>query len=208
MGAIVPDMGTKIFSISDALFSKVQQRVLGLFFGQPDRVFHTNEIIRLTHSGTGAVQRELERLVTVGLILVKPSGNQKQYQANQGSFIYPELRSIVQKTFGLVDILREAISPRSSHIRVAFIYGSIAKQEDNAGSDIDLMLIGEDLSYADLYPLLENSQAKLARQINPTCYSQEEWSRKRDDGNNFINQILKQPKIFLIGTERDLIALG
>jgi hypothetical protein len=195
-------------NVADVLFSKVQQRVLGLLFGQPDRSFYTNEIIRLSDSGTGAVQRELARLVAVGLIMVKRSGNQKQYQVNKEAHLFPELRSIVLKTFGLVDVLQEALKPMLPQIQIAFVYGSIAKHEDKVNSDIDLMLIGENLSYADLYPVLEGAQAKLGRQINPSCYTLKEWSRKHKEGNNFISQVMKQPKIFLIGSENDLISHG
>jgi predicted nucleotidyltransferase len=193
-------MGTNKTNLSDALFSKVQQRVLGLLFGQSDRVFYTNEIIRLTHSGTGAVQRELAKLAAVGLITLQQIGNQKQYQANQNSPLYSELRSIVLKTFGLADVLREVINIFGSKIQFALIYGSVAKQEDTASSDIDLMLIGT-LSYADLYPILEKSEHQLGRRINPTCYSASEWIRKKRENNNFVIQVLSQPKIFLIGTE-------
>jgi predicted nucleotidyltransferase len=201
-------MGIKKHSVADALFSKVQQRVLGVLFGQPDRSFYTNEIIRLTSSGTGAVQRELAKLAEVELITLKQQGNQKQYQANQHAHLFSELRGIVLKTFGLVDVLREALSPVSSHIEFAFIYGSVAKQEDKVGSDIDVMLLGEGLSYAEIYPLLESAQMKLGRLVNPTCYSKGEWSRKRKEGNNFINQVTEQPKIFITGSEDDLIAFG
>ncbi len=192
-------------NVADALFSKVQQRVLGLLFAQPDRSFYTNEIIRLTQSGTGAVQRELAKLETVGLITLTTFGNQKLYQANRDTPLFAELHSIVLKTFGLSDILKEDLKPIASQIQVAFIYGSIAKHEDKANSDIDLMIIGEDLSYAVLFPLLEKAQTQLGRKVNPTCYTSKEWMRKYKEGNNFINQIIKQPKIFLIGTEDALI---
>jgi len=198
-------MGIYNYSVADTLFSKVQQRVLSLLFGQPDQSFYTNEIIRLTHSGTGAIQRELARLVASSLVTVKQSANQKLYQANQNAHIFPELRSIVLKTFGLADALKESLEPLASRIHVAFIYGSVAKNEDKANSDIDVMIIGEEISYTDLYPLLESVQLKLGRVINPTCYSMEEWIRKHKEGNNFINQVTKQPKIFFIGSEHGLI---
>lgn len=191
-------------NLGNALFSKVQQRVLAILFGQPSQRFHTNEIIRLTHSGTGAVQRELAKLEAVGLLKIHQVGNQKQYQANQEAPIFSELRNIVLKTFGLADVLRETLRPFTSRIQVAFVYGSVAKQEDTTNSDIDLMLLGDNLSYAELYPLLEKVQIKLGRQINPTSYTPMEWARKRKEGNHFIAQILKQPKIFLIGTENEL----
>jgi hypothetical protein len=198
-------MGIIKYSIADVLFSKVQQRVLRLLFGQPDRSFYTNEIIRLTHSGTGAVQRELAKLESVGLITMKQAANQKLYQVNRDAHLFSELRSIVLKTFGLVDVLLEALKPVASQIQIAFIYGSIARHEDKVSSDIDLMLIGNNLNYAELYPLLESAQVKLWRQVNPTYYTIEEWARKHKEANNFISQVIKQPKIFLIGTEDDLI---
>lgn len=195
---------TKKITISDALFSKVRQRVLGLLYGQPDSDFHTNEIIRLTDSGTGAVQRELESLTSSGLVIVKRVGNQKRYQANRDTPFFAELRSLVLKTFGLADVLRETLKPIAKQIHIAFIYGSIAKQEDTANSDIDLMIIGENLTYADMFQLLEKAEAQLGRKINPTFYSPSEWLRKIKDGNDFVKKILKHPKILLIGTEDEL----
>ena len=208
MGTIIPIMRTIKHSLSNALFSKVRQCVLALIYGQPDRSFHTNEIIRLTHSGTGAVQRELEKLTAVGLITVRSIGNQKHYSANCSSPLFTELRSIVLKTFGLADVLREALAPISSQIHIAFIYGSMAKQEDTATSDIDLMLVGDNLTYADVFKLLEEAQGKLGRPINPTFYSPTEWTRKHQANNHFVARIVKQPKIFLIGTEDELTKLG
>src|SRR3989338_1446946 len=133
-------------SLSDTLFSKVRQRVLALFFNHPDRDFHTNEIIRLTNSGTGAVQRELATLSKTGIILVKQLGNQKRYHVNHSAPIFHELLNIVSKTFGLTDHLREILEPLTATISFAFIYGSIAKQADTASSDIDIMVIGN-ISY-------------------------------------------------------------
>lgn len=195
-------------SLSNALFSKVRQCVLALLYGQPSRSFHTNEIIRLTHSGTGSVQRELEKLAAVGLINTRSIGNQKHYMANCDSPLFAELRSIVLKTFGLADVLRQALAPIISQIHIAFIYGSIAKQEDTATSDIDLMLVCDNLTYADLFKLLEEAQVQLRRPIHPTFYSPAEWARKHQANNNFLVQIVKQPKIFLIGSEDELTKLG
>lgn len=200
-------MMKKTINLSDALFSKVRQRVLGLLYSQPESDFHTNEIIRITHSGTGAVQRELHNLTTAGLIIVKQVGNQKRYQANRNTPFFVELRGLILKTFGLADILKTALASMEDQIYVAFVYGSIARQEDTASSDIDLMILGEQLTYADLFLLLEKSETQLGRKINPTFYSLSEWSRKAKEGNHFIMNILKQPKIFLIGTENELTKL-
>lgn len=204
MGIIILIMGIKTISMADALFSKTQQRVLGLLFTQPDSSFYTNEIIRLTHSGTGAVQRELDKLSLAGLITLKETGNQKHYQANPALPIYEELRSIILKTFGLANIVSEALSPLKKQIQFAFIYGSIAKQTDTASSDIDLMLITDQVTYAEIFEQLEKAEAKLGRKIHPTFYSASEWQRKYQENNNFLIQVIKQPKIFLIGTEDGL----
>lgn len=117
------------------------------------------------------------------------------------------MRGIILKTFGLADVLQEALSPIISQIHIAFIYGLIAKQEDTAVSDIDLMLVSDNLTYADLFKLLEEAHEKLGRSINPTFYSLSEWKRKRDSNNHFIHQVIAQPKIFLIGTEDELVKL-
>lgn len=207
IGIIIPNMSTIKTNLSDALFSKVQQRVLGLLYGQPDMDFYTNEIIRYSDSGSGAVQRELKKLTAAGLLIVKKVGNQKRYQANRETPFFAELRSIIIKTFGLADILREALKPMVSRITLAFIYGSIAKQEDTATSDIDVMLIGKDLTYADVFKLLEKAESQLGRKINPTFYSPADWLHKYNEDNNFINKVIKQPKIYLIGTEDELAKL-
>lgn len=195
-------------NLAYALFSKVQQRVLGLLYGRPDADFYTNEIIRLTDSGTGAVQRELEKLIGAGVLVVKKVGNQKRYQANRSSPFFAELRSIIIKTFGMADVLREALQPIAPQIKIAFIYGSIAKQEDTATSDIDLMLIGNDLTYADVFKLLEKAESQLGRKINPTFYTSSDWLHKYNEDNNFVTKVTKQPKIYLIGTENELAKLG
>lgn len=191
-------------SLSDALFSKARQRVLAILFGHSNKTFYTNELIRLTRAGHGAVQRELNHLASVGLINSTSHGKQKHYQANTSSPLFSELESIVLKTFGLTDPILSALTPVQNEIDIAFIYGSIAKQSDTAKSDIDLMLISDTLSYAEIFPLLEKTQKKLARDINPTFYSKAEWIKKRKQKNNFILQLIARPKLFLIGTKHDL----
>ena len=208
MGIIIPNMGINKVSLSGALFSKARQQVLGLLYGQPDVDFYTNEIIRLTKAGTGAVQRELAKLTAAGLVTMKQVGNQKRYQANRSTPFFAELRGIVIKTFGLADVVSAALNPVAKKIYFAFIYGSIAKQEDTAKSDIDLMIISDKLTYAELFKLLEKAETQLARKINPTFYSPSEWTRKRTQANHFVIQINTQPKIFLIGTEDGFAELG
>lgn len=194
--------------VSNVLFSKTQQQVLGLLYGFPSENFHTNDIIRQTHAGTGAVQRELIKLTAAGILTMKQIGNQKRYQANPANPFFMELRGLILKTFGLADLLKKAIIPLTEKIICAFIYGSIAKQQDTALSDIDIMFIGEQLTYADLFDRLASAEAQLKRKINPTFYTPHDFARKRETANHFIIQVLKQPKIFLIGTENELNASG
>jgi len=210
MGIIIPNMGMKKSgSSANTLFSKVQQSVLKLLYLNQNSDFHTNEIIRLSQSGTGAVQRELEKLVQAGFITVKQVGNQKRYQANQALSFYSELRNIIIKTFGLADVLSQELTRLlPTQIKIAFIYGSFAKQTDNVESDIDLLLIGDDLTYADTFQILHVIESSLSRKINPTFYSPVEWKRKYRDDNHFVSRIIEQPKIFLIGTEDELKKLG
>jgi predicted nucleotidyltransferase len=198
-------MGIKVTGLSDALFTKVQQRVLSIIFGQPDRSFFGNEIIRRAGVGTGAVARELDKLVTSGLIVVTTSGKQKHYQANSASPIFPEIRSIVMKTFGVSDALRQALAPFSDRIRVAFIYGSIAKGQDSAKSDIDLMVISDHISYPDLFTTICDAEKDLGRQISPTIYTHAEWEKRLTEKNNFILRVMEQSKVFILGTEHDII---
>lgn len=186
-------------SMVDALFSNTQQRVLGLLFGQPQRSFYASEIIGLAGIGSGAVQRELERLSRSGLVTVRAVGNQKHYQANPDSPLFAELCGIAQKTTGLAEPLREALRPLESHIRAAFVYGSIAKRQDSGSSDIDLMVISDELSYGDVFSFLELASTRLGRTVNPTILSTKELGKRLKDDNGFVSRVLAQPKIWLIG---------
>ena len=193
-------------SVADALFTNTQQRVLGLLFGQPDRSFYATEMIFLTGSGSGAVQRELARLEQSGLVTVHRVGTQKHYQANPASPLFTELCSIAMKTVGLAEPSREALAPFSDSIVAAFVYGSVAKRSDTAASDIDLMVISDTVSYADLYAAMEPVSAKLGRTINPTVYSRRQLARRIKQGSAFVTRVLQQPKIWLIGSEDVLTA--
>jgi predicted nucleotidyltransferase len=197
-------MGTEATSLSNALFSKVQQRVLGLIFGKPERSFYTSEIVRNVHSGTGAVERELARLQQSGLVCVERIGNRKHYRANHESPIFEELRSLVIKTVALAEPLREAMKPWSHEIKAAFVYGSVAKGTDTAYSDIDLLVVGDELSYSELYAALGNVAHTLRRKVSPTFLSPQDWRRKRSRRGSFISKIAASPKIFVHGSEKDL----
>jgi predicted nucleotidyltransferase len=197
----LPKTGT---SLAQALFTGTQQRVLGLLFGQPDRSFYATELIALAGAGSGAVQRELARLVQSGLVTVRPVGNQKHYQANPESPIYAELCSIARKTVGLAEPLREALAPMASQIHVAFVFGSVAKQTDTATSDIDLMIVSDTLEYGDTFLALQAAAEQLGREVNPTIYTRKELGKRVKDGEGFVSRVLAQPKVWLIGGEDDI----
>jgi predicted nucleotidyltransferase len=198
------DEAMEVVSISNALFSKVQQRVLALIFGHPQRSFYTSEIVRNVRSGTGAVERELSRLQSSGLVSVERIGNQKHFRANRESPIFEELQSLVVKTVGLTESIRKLLEPYSGKIKTAFVYGSVAKGADTAQSDIDLMVIGDDLDYSELYTAAQNAENILGRKVNPTFLSSEDWARKVSQKGSFISKIGCLPKIFIFGSERDI----
>lgn len=193
---------------AEALFTKTQQRVLAVLFGQPHRSFYANEIIELAQSGSGAVQRELARLQASRLVTVQKIGNQKHYQANPDAPIYEELRGIVMKTFGVTDVLRNALIPLWPLIEVAFIYGSLAKGTEHAGSDVDLMVVGSLPSNVQLLELLLPTHALLGRVVNPTLYTAAEFSQRVQVGKSFIIRVLEQPKVFVKGNEHDISRIG
>jgi predicted nucleotidyltransferase len=197
-------MGSKPAGLADALFSKTQRRVLGLLFVNPDRSYFANELVRLARSGIGAVHRELATLEAAGLVTVKRVGNQKHYQANRAAPIFEELRGIALKTFGVAEVLREALAPLAKRIEAAFIYGSLAKGSDTAASDIDLMVISDEIEYADLFELASEAEQGLGRKLNPTVYTPAALRHKIASGNDFVKRVLEQPKIFVLGSEDEL----
>lgn len=192
--------------MADALFSNTQQRVLGLIFGQPERSFYATELISMAKAGSGAVQRELARLEQSGLVSVTRLGTQKHFQANPKSPLFWELHGIAQKTTGLAEPLRTALASLASKIIAAFVYGSVAKRQDTAASDIDLMVVSDSLTYADVFGALEPLHAKLGRDVNPTVYSRQELAKRIKARNAFVTRVLAQPKVWVIGTEDDLAA--
>jgi predicted nucleotidyltransferase len=191
------------YGLSDALFTTTQQRVLGALYGQPQRSFTVSELIASTGAGSGAVQRELAKLVASGLLTVRPVGNQKHYQADPAAPIHDELVGIMQKTVGLAEPLRAALQPLANKITAAFVFGSVAKRSDTARSDIDLMVVG-DVTFAEVinavYPLHE----RLGREVNPIVLTSKEFDERAKD-SGFIARVLERPKIWLIGDQDDLL---
>ena len=188
-------------SLADALFTTTQQRMLALLFGQPSRSFFTSELIALTGSGSGAVQRELKRLTSSGLVTLRRIGKQKHYQANSACPVFEELCALVRKTVAMVEPIRQALAPLTEGITLALIYGSVAKGTDTASSDIDLLVVAEHLTLEVLYSALAPVEASLDRKISPTLYTTTEFDSRRAAGNPFLIRVLEGEHLVLIGSE-------
>lgn len=197
----IPSAPTRL---ADVLFTPVQQRVLGVLFGQPQRRFQSAEVIRLAGSGTGAAHRLLTRLAATGLVTTQRVGNQKHYQANADSPVFAELTGLVRKTVGLIGPLQVALAPLAGKIAAAFVYGSIAKGTDTAASDIDLMVIADDLDYSALFSALQGTEQALARKVNPNLMRPNEWRRKRSEPDSFAARIAGQSRLFVLGSDNEL----
>ena len=193
-------------SIGRALFTKTQQHIFAVLYANPNQSYYLNQLVRLAGVGKGSLTRELDNLLGAGLITLTRQGNQSHYQANAQSPIFSELCSIVQKTFGLSDCLLHSLEGVWADIDIAFVYGSIAKGTEHSKSDVDLLLVGDSLSYADVMSQLEQAELQLGRPVNPTIYHPQEWNKRIRERQHFIEQIIQQPKIWLKG-EAQLEAL-
>lgn len=186
-------------SISSALFTDSQARLFSWLFGQPQRAYHLNELRRLTGLGSASLQRELNRLASAGLVDAQAVGNLRRFQANPQSLVYAELVALTRKTLGIVPALRSALQTLEPGLQAAWVYGSVAKQTDTADSDIDVMLVGQDLRLSQVLACLEPAEAELGRKINPSCYTPSEFARRRAEPDSFVNRVLAQPILSLMG---------
>ncbi|MSQ69778.1 MAG: ArsR family transcriptional regulator [Betaproteobacteria bacterium] len=190
------DLGT-------ALFGKGRRNVLAALFLTPGEPMYLREIIAAVGMGSGHVQRELENLTDAGLILREERARQVYYRPDPKAPVFDELRAMVFKTFGVADALHNALIPIATKIRLAFIYGSVAREEDTARSDIDVILVGR-LSLIDAAKPLARAEALLKRRISTTIYSRAEFASRVRSHQHFIGRVLEGPKIFLIGDENVL----
>ena len=206
---IEPIMGSKNTSdqLTPALFGKTRRTVLALLLTHPEESFYLRQIVRSAGLGQGAVQRELQHLTEAGLLLRRRQGHQVHYQANRDSPIFKELKSLVVKTAGVGDILRQALSGLKDRIQAAFLYGSFATGKDRPASDLDLAVIG-DVTFGEVVSQLRPAQETLEREINPTVYTPNEFQKKLQAKHHFVSAIIQGPKIMLIGEERELARWG
>ena len=189
------------------LFGKTRQAVLALLYGQADSSFYTKQILDAVKIGRGTVQRELKNLTDAGIITREVQGRQVYYRANKKCPLFNELKSIVRKTFGIADVIRQSLETVADKIRVAFIFGSVARSADDKKSDIDVMIVGR-ISFGDVVSLLSPAEEKLAREVNSVVYPVAEFKQRVKEDHYFVKTVLEGEKIFLIGDESELRGLA
>jgi predicted nucleotidyltransferase len=194
-------------SLTTLIFPGYRRQVLGLLFLRPDEAFHGREIARRTHLPAGTLTRELKRLADAGLLEREARGNQVLYRANKASPIFDEIASILRKTSGFADELKRALAPLEDKIRVAFVFGSMAQGSQTAGSDIDVLIVGE-ADFGSVVDALYPVQKALGREINPKVFAPREWSTKLKAKSSFTTDVLRKPKVFLVGGENELAGTG
>jgi predicted nucleotidyltransferase len=183
--------------LADLLFGQTRGAILALLYGRADQSFYTRQIAREVDASVGAVQRELENLSKVGLIV----------RTSLGSQVFYQMQSLVKKTIGIFSVLRSALHPLATRILVAFVYGSVAREEETAQSDVDLMVVGK-ATLDEVLSRLSTVEKTIDRPINPTVYSVAEFKSKRTSGNHFLTAVLKGQKVFLLGDEDELRKMG
>ena len=203
MSTLVLEMSTENSGLAVLLFGRTRGALLALLYGRADQSFYTRQIAREVDTSIGAVQRELENLSRVGLIVRKSVGSQVFYQANLNAPIFREMQALVNKTVGIFSILQAALHPLSKRIVLAFVYGSVARDEETTQSDVDLMVVGK-ATLDEVLSRLSAVEKTIGRPINPTVYSVAEFKSKIAGGNHFLNAVVKGKKVFVVGDDDEL----
>lgn len=207
MKSFVLNLRTEANPIGDLIFGQTRGRVLALLYGHSEDRFFVREISRHIGTAVGSVQRELQTLEGVGLIERSASGKQVYYQANRKHPVFPEIHSLIAKTVGVYQHLRSALAPLSDRITLAFVYGSVAKGEERAASDVDMIIVG-DVALDEVLTQLEPAERTIGREINPTVYTAKEFDLKVQAGNSFLEAVMKGKIIVLIGGRDELGKVG
>ncbi len=184
--------------LTDLMFKEYRRRVLSLLLLRPDQAYHVREIARLTGTVPGTLHKELSKLAKAGVLNKSSRGNQVSYQANRDCLIFEELASILRKTSGVADVIRDALTHLKGGIDVALVFGSVASGKATSDSDLDLLIVGK-ASFSDTVKALYPTQKILGREINPKLYSTREWLIAREENSAFIREILEKPSIEIIG---------
>ena len=191
--------------LAELLSSRARAEIFRLLFSGTGEELHVREIERRSGLNDSTLRQELRKLVRLDLVQSRRDSNRVYYRAKTESPLYPEIRNLVLKTSGLSDVLKSALTDK--RIRVAFVFGSIARGEEKAGSDVDLMVIGQ-LGLRDLSRLLSGLEEKIGREINPHVLREEEFQKRIRAKEHFVSSVMETPKIFIIGSERELEAMG
>lgn len=194
-------------TVATALFGKTQRAMLALFFMRPGETFYLRQIVRMARIGQGAAQRELGHWVEAGLLTRTRRGNQVCYQANSASPVFAELKALTVKTLGVADVVRESLAGLAERIRVAFVHGSMAQGTEKPASDVDVVVVGA-VTFSEVVASLHGAHAQIGREVNPTVYTEREFREKLRDRHHFLTAVITAPKLFLIGSERELKRLG
>ena len=194
-------------NLCSGIFGKTRQAVLALLYGRADSSFYTKQVLDAVKIGRGTVQRELKNLTDTGIIIREVQGRQVYYRANEKCPIFKELKSIVRKTFGVANVLRQSLTSKADKVQVAFIFGSIARSADDRRSDIDLMVVGR-ITFGDVVSLLKPAEEKVGREVNPVVYPVAEFKKKVKEDHHFVKTVLEEEKIFVIGDEDKLRKLA
>ena len=190
-----------------SLFGHTRSALLAMLYGHADQSFYVRQLVRAIGAGHGALQRELKYLTEMGLVLRRTQGNQVLYQANSQSPIFSEIKGLITKTVGIHDVIRSALASLGPEIQIAFVYGSVARQKERANSDVDLMILG-DASFSEVVSALGPAQKALGREINPTVFPASEFRSKLAARNHFLRSVMKEKRLFVLGTENDLTKLA
>jgi predicted nucleotidyltransferase len=200
-------MSTNVSALGNLFFGQTRGSVLALLYGRPDQTFFVREISRHVGTSAGTVQRELETLSQFGLIGRSVSGRQVYYKANRNHPVFAEVHSLLAKTVGVFQLLASALQPLAKRISLAFVYGSMARRDENAGSDVDLMIVG-DVTLDEALAQLAAVEGAIGREINPTVYSPNEFKRRLESGNHFLRSVLRDETVLLIGDLHELGEMG
>lgn len=200
-------MRTRTQNPIDWLFPEVRKKVLALLLGSPDNRWYLRDIERRLGLAIGTIRRELTGLTSAGIVAKSKDGNRTYYQANIDCPFFPELSGLLRKTAGVVDVLCEAMKPLLKKIKVAFVYGSFATDSAKTSSDVDLMVIGL-CRFSEVVDAIGQAQNKLGREVNPSVYPVDEFREKVKAEHHFLNTVLREPKVFVIGGENELARLA
>ena len=190
-----------------SLFGHTRSALLAMLYGHVDQSFYVRQLVRAIGAGHGALQRELKYLTEMGLVLRRNQGNQVLYQANSQSPIFSEIKGLITKTVGIHDVIRSALASLGPEIQIVFVYGSVARQKERANSDVDLMVLG-DASFSEVVSALGPAQKALGREINPTVFPASEFRSKLAAGSHFLRSVMKEKRLFVLGTENELAKLA